>query len=102
MALDPLFEARSHCGSRRDRGWHGACHAAALIEGSGGKAGDGGSSGARVPEDYFMPVIFSTAAWEFFNASSGVSVPATAFDSSMPKAFSISGHFGWRGRGVDA
>ena len=31
-----------------------------------------------------------------------ISVPATAFESSMPNAFSISGHFGWRGRGVEA
>src|SRR5205085_9670561 len=50
---------------------------------------------------YLIPVIFSTAAWEFFRASSGVIVPATALESSMPNAFSISGHLGWRGRGVE-
>jgi hypothetical protein len=43
---------------------------------------------------YLMPEMFSTAACEFFSASSGVIVPATAFESSMPKAFSSSGHFG--------
>src|SRR5262245_45851354 len=48
-----------------------------------------------------MPDIFSTSAWAFFKASSGVIVPATALESSMPSAFSISGHLGCRGRGFE-
>src|SRR4029077_3589556 len=51
---------------------------------------------------YLASIIFWMFACAVFRASSGLSVPATALESSIPSAFSISGHLGWRGRGVEA